>query len=268
MAPAERSARAFLLRAVDYGESDRILSLLTEDGGKVSAIARGARRSQKRFGGALEPFALIEVALAPSRGSLQRVTEATLLRAHPGLARRLERFGAAAYLIELVRELVAEEEPEPRVFALVDEALALLEEADRAACARLSLAATARALALAGTAISVDRCNACGRPVPPGRRACFDPARGGIVCTACGGGPMVLDAPAAHALAAVAREPLDRIARADHLEPKALVAVERAVDAFVERHVERPLRSATYRAGAAAAAEEPGADRRSSRRRP
>ncbi|HVI73863.1 MAG TPA: DNA repair protein RecO, partial [Anaeromyxobacteraceae bacterium] len=50
-----------VLRTVDYGESDRVVSLLTAERGKVSAFARKARVSRRRFGGALEPFTLLQV---------------------------------------------------------------------------------------------------------------------------------------------------------------------------------------------------------------
>ena len=39
---------------VDYGEADRIVHLLTPEQGRVAAMARGARKSRKRFGGALD----------------------------------------------------------------------------------------------------------------------------------------------------------------------------------------------------------------------
>ena len=55
--------RAVLLRQVDTGESDRVVTLLTEELGKVSAIARGARKSRKRFGAALALFVLAEAEL-------------------------------------------------------------------------------------------------------------------------------------------------------------------------------------------------------------
>ena len=108
MSDSTQRTRAFLLRSVDYGESDRVLTLLSEERGKIAAIARGARSSRKRFGGALEPFALLEVSLARGRGSLPRLAEASLLRAYAGLSRSLGRVGAAGFALELSGEVLPE----------------------------------------------------------------------------------------------------------------------------------------------------------------
>ena len=55
--------RALLLRRVDYAESDLVLSLFTVELGRISALARGARKSRRRFGGVLEPMHTLEVTL-------------------------------------------------------------------------------------------------------------------------------------------------------------------------------------------------------------
>jgi DNA repair protein RecO (recombination protein O) len=237
------TTRAFLLRAVDYGESDRVLTLLTETGGKVAAMARGARRSGKRFAGALEPLALIEVTLAPGRGSLPHLVEAVLLEPHAGLSRSLDRFNAAALVVELARECVADDEPEPRVFELLRRLLSDLDRADGTGCRRLALAGALGLLDLAGTGVGADRCNACGKAVPPGRRVLFDPRRGGVICTACGGGPIALSAKAATLLREFAVISDDPAASAGAPDPEALAELERAVQAFIDCHVSRPPRT-------------------------
>ncbi|HEX7488511.1 MAG TPA: DNA repair protein RecO, partial [Anaeromyxobacteraceae bacterium] len=67
-----------VLRTVDYGESDRVVTLLTAERGKVSAFARAARASRRRFGGALEHFTLVHAEARERRGagllSLESVT--------------------------------------------------------------------------------------------------------------------------------------------------------------------------------------------------
>jgi DNA repair protein RecO (recombination protein O) len=239
--------RAFLLRAVDYGESDRVLTLLCEDRGKLAAIARGARKSHKRFGGALEPFALLDVSLARSRGSLPRLAEASLVRAHAGLSRSLSRIGAAGLVLELVREIVPEHHPEPAQFALVEQLLPLLSDASDREAVALSIAGALRALILAGFGISLDSCNACGTSVPPGKRVFFDPRRGGVVCSPCGGGPIVISAAGITALGALASNPLpDAGAAVRDLEPAVLIEIERVLEAFFEQHLDRPLKSASF----------------------
>jgi len=242
------STSAFVLRAVDLRESDRLLTLLTEKLGKVSAVARGARTSRKRFGGALEPFALIEVLLERGRGreSLFAMTEASLKDAHEGLSRDLERLGAAAFIVELAREVTPEHEPDAALFRTVATSLSILSTAKTCATRPFAVAVGLGILTSAGFAVSADRCNACGKPVPENRKACFDPRRGGVVCTACGGGPLLLSAEAAASLAALGHVPLVEASRAE-ISGGAILEIETALSAFLEQHLPHLLRSAHFR---------------------
>nr|MDQ2647496.1 DNA repair protein RecO [Myxococcota bacterium] len=76
------STEALVLRRVEYGDADLIVTLLTLSLGRVSALARGARKSRRRFGGALEPFFTLSVTLEERRSSeLFALREASVLRA-------------------------------------------------------------------------------------------------------------------------------------------------------------------------------------------
>ena len=242
------SDTAFILRAVNYKESDRIFTLYTHDLGKVSAIAKGARKSAKRFGGALQPFAVFEVSLIESRRSSNRmftIGEATLIAANDGLARNLSHLGIAAFLLELLREVAPEHESSTSLFEVGTEALDLLGNAPAINERNLMLSAGMRILALSGLAMSVGRCNACGRAVPKNKSVYFDALRGGVVCTACGGGPILLDAKAAngfvfleqHTMKEGASHPIDAVS---------LESMESAFSAFVHMHVERQLKTPSY----------------------
>jgi DNA repair protein RecO (recombination protein O) len=238
--------RAFILRTADYGESDRVITLIGEDLGKVAVIARGARSSRKRFGGSLEPFALLEVSLARGRGRLPRLAESSLLRAHSGLALSLARIGAAGYVLELVRETLPDNQPEPRVFALLERLLPLIAGADERTAASLAFAAALRALALGGLGMSVSRCTACGTPVPAGRRVYFDPRRGGVVCTPCGGGPMVVSSAAIEQLSGFERSTLAEVAERAPGGLSLLDEIGQILEVFLEQQLERPLKSASF----------------------
>jgi len=239
--------RAFILRSVDYRDSDRILTLLSRDLGKIGAIAKGARSSRRRFGGALEPFAVLEVTLTPGRGreGLFVIDEASVLADNRGLSGDLERLGAAAFMTELVRELLPDGQPDARMFDLLAECLSLLV-LEGAPVPPLTICAQLRALTLAGFAVSTGACNACGKPLPGGRRAFFDPRRGGVICTGCGGGPILLEAPAADALALLACVALADAVRVD-LPADVLDDIERALDTFIEEHLGRRLKSNAFR---------------------
>lgn len=236
--------RAVVLRSVDFGESDRILTLLTDRHGRISAIARGARKSAKRFGGALEPFAILEATVALGSGDVGRLAEARVLRAFPRLLASLDAMREAGHGLELVRKVAPQREGEPR---LVDAVEALFEELDppgggdsgpawQGAAARCVL----RVLAIVGLAPRLDACVGCGLSPEPRQAALFDPVRGGIVCRACGGGPLRLSGRArAWMQAGLVDEGPGRRSE----PPRASLTAEdrsevsAALDAFVSKHV-------------------------------
>ncbi len=232
-APTERTP-AFVLRSVAYGEADRIVTLLTASKGRVSALARGARRSRKRFGGALEPYALLEVELGAGRGQLARLAGATVTRANAGILTSLERMGAAGAALTWTRELGVDGQPDPDVFALVHEVLADLAAPGVHARKRV-LVFQARLLALHGLAPQLDACAVSGDPCPPGRAAYFDPSRGAIVRRRhAGQGHLLLSAPARAGLrTALAGEGAE--------EPPWSDAVQSEVSAVLRAHVRAQL---------------------------
>src|SRR5689334_25340414 len=88
---AER-LQALVLRTIAYGDSDAVVHLLVRGRGRVSAFARGARSSRKRFGGALEPFQRVEALLAEREGQeLWALREARVVEGHGRLREDLHR---------------------------------------------------------------------------------------------------------------------------------------------------------------------------------
>ena len=241
MSREHETTDAYVLRRVDYKESDRILTLFTRAHGKISALARGARKSNRRFAGPLEPFVLLEVTLdVPVGGRLRTVRESTLLDGASGLSKRMERLNAASFVLEMLRESIPEETPEPRLFDLLRAILSRLAELDGAPLHKSVTAFQLKLLEQLGTAVTVNQCATCGKSVPEGRPVYFHPGRGGVICTPCGGGPLLLSAAAVSALRALAYGPLEeslKISISDEDERE----VERALTAFIEHHLARPL---------------------------
>jgi DNA repair protein RecO (recombination protein O) len=182
---------ALLLRAVDYRDADRILTLFSAERGKLSAIARGAKSSRRRFAGALEPYTLIKVELEPGKGELFTLKHAEIVRVFPALLGDLTRMEVAGAALMLLREAHAAHVPDVQAFVSTLQFLTLLEHEPDPARAVL-LAFAMRVLALAGLAPRLATCGRSDEAVPEGRAAYFDPALGALIGKRFGGGPFLL----------------------------------------------------------------------------
>jgi DNA repair protein RecO (recombination protein O) len=182
---------ALVVRTVEFGESDVIATLITEEAGKVGAVVRGARKGSRRVGGALEPVHTISVLLEDKGAELTTLKESRIVRVRSGVVARLDALDAAGAALRWARHLFPPRTPEPAGWAVLVDLLDGLEAASeppRRALARAGLAM----LAAVGYALELEQCAVCGRSCPPGKAACVDPARGGLVCRACGGASSVL----------------------------------------------------------------------------
>jgi len=154
-----------VLRVVDFGESDRIAHLLTPATSRLTVIAKGARRSRRRFPGTLDLFNLLAVRIDRRRAaSLARLEQARLVDSFPALRASPARFALACYLVELLDRLAPEGAAgrEARaLFALASGALATV--AGRPADARLRVLLELRALGALGLRPELARCVRCGR---------------------------------------------------------------------------------------------------------
>jgi DNA repair protein RecO (recombination protein O) len=230
---------AIVLRTVDTGESDRVVTLLSRERGKVAAYARGARASRRRFGGALEPFTLVAAEVRERPGAdLLGLDTVSVLVPFAAIRGDLARIACAAYAAELSRELVRDHEPHDELFELLAGYLAALDAAP-------ALPAGLRAFELgalraAGLAPRLDACARCGGPLVPGRPVRLDPGHGGVLCAGC----VSLASPAAPSLAPESVAALARLAdggiaaaSAERLVPPAGRETRDALAAFIEHHL-------------------------------
>jgi DNA repair protein RecO (recombination protein O) len=178
---------AILLRSIDYGESDRIVTLLGRSTGCVGVIARGARKSQRRFGGGLGLCSVGDASLRERGGSeLLTLERFDVTATYPSLGADLVRMGHAAYVAELLAKLCAPRQAEPRLYDLTLEFLDLLEErgADNVRLRIFELGLLERL----GFAPALEACASCGRTdlsAGPTIDARFVPDAGGIQCFRC-----------------------------------------------------------------------------------
>jgi DNA repair protein RecO (recombination protein O) len=178
-----RIGEAIILRARVYGESDKIVTFLTKDAGKLTGIAKGAKNSRRRFANCLDPFTRVRVYFRSRPGaSLVFMESCDLLTAPDGLVEPAK-FAYGSYLVELVDLLTGEAHPVPEVYALLEEGLQSL--ADGAASAAFLRAFELQLLKRAGYDPRLHECCRC-----LGRFAAEDPAfldatHSTVVCAAC-----------------------------------------------------------------------------------
>ncbi len=179
--PQYTTTRGLVLRSADYKESSRMLTLLTEAEGKISASAKGVRRKNSRLAAAAQPYAWAEFTLSQTAGRWT-VTEANALELFPGVAADLERFALAAYLAELLETVCRDGLPEPELLRLGLNSFFTLSEGKKEP-ALVKAAFELRLLCLAGYAPQMDRCSVCGKETPAEPVFALD--GGGLTCRAC-----------------------------------------------------------------------------------
>ena len=126
--------KIIVLKTFPFGESDLIVRGLSEKGFQINFMARGARKSKKRFaGGALEPSSFIEVEYRSSRNPLQNLKQAWMLRDFRGLRKDYDRLQTAFYILKTAGTLSLEGggEDSRELFSLVGNALLEAENSPR-----------------------------------------------------------------------------------------------------------------------------------------
>ncbi len=179
------STKAIILSRVAYGDADWIVSFFSEEHGRMSGMARSARKSIKRFGSGLEPGALARVTYTVrSASALVYLEESQVLISTTGVMRSLERIEALAAALKLARAFLKEHQPAPEKFALFEEYLRCISAAEPTEA--LTLGFTLKWLALSGYEPMLTHCVSCGQAEVSDAR--FSPAHGGVVCGGCARG--------------------------------------------------------------------------------
>lgn len=124
------STAAIILRRVNYGEADRIITFLTPEG-KVSGLAKGVRRAKSKLAGGLELFSVSDIVYVSGKGSLKTVTSARLKHHYGDIAADYNATQLAYETLRLVGELTSEESDEEyELFAATETAMQLYADTD------------------------------------------------------------------------------------------------------------------------------------------
>jgi DNA repair protein RecO (recombination protein O) len=178
----QKKSIALILKTQDYGEADRLVVFLSPGEGRVTALAKHARKSKRRFMNCLEPFSLVQfIYTEKPQQDLARLESGELVESFPELRRDLVSLGAAACLAEVAGELVGAIDNVAELFEAVKNALRQL--AGGLPTRSLMLSYLIRLLALAGFGPRWQACQICGKQTDG--IVWFSLKRGGIICQAC-----------------------------------------------------------------------------------
>ena len=234
---------AVVLHAFNYLESSRILRLVTRDGGVRSALAKGARRSSRRFGSAVDLFAQGSAQLHTRPGrDLDTLSAFDVTIARPALAEDMGRFAGASAIAELTLRF-GREAADSGLFDAVVSALEALSLASSDGALTTTLAGAWMIVAELGFAPTLDACADCHAALDDGATVMFSHRAGGALCARCG-----RLAPAGRVLPAAARDALRRFLVGDPgapLDDASTRAHQRLLREFLGEHLTdgRPLRA-------------------------
>ena len=177
---------AIVLRTRPYGESDRIVSFLTEKHGKITGIAKGAKRSHKRFVNSLEPFSLVNLRFQDRpHSNLVLILAADLSLGFKNLISSLEKIAFASYMVEITDGLIGDRDENSLVFHHLKTGLNFLEDQDTSLSFLTSF--ELKLLGLTGYQPVLVGCKRCGKERDSGLPVQwhFSPMEGGILCEHC-----------------------------------------------------------------------------------
>lgn len=233
-----------VLRATDTKETDKILTVLTPDRGKIAVIARGARRKNSRLAAACQLLAYSEMTVY-QRGNWCYLDEASTIELFDGVRQDFELLSLASYFAELTESLTESDNPSPEVLSLLLNALyalGTLKKEPRLVKPAFEL----RLMALSGFEPLADGCAVCGKAEP--EQPMLDVTQGVVHCAACkqiGGLSLPLSGGALSALRHVLYGNPKRL-YSFTLDKLACNQLDHVSEAFIAAQLERSFRTLDY----------------------
>jgi DNA repair protein RecO (recombination protein O) len=232
-------SEGIVLKTHALGDTSRIVVVFTRDHGLVKMVAKGARKAPSRFGFALEPLSRSRFHFyhKPDR-DLHLLSNADPIAAAGSRLTDLRRLAHAQAALELMDRLVWGEEPHPELYDLLVAEIEAVTAVPESALPAVTIAFELQVAGLLGYRPRLDRCASCGQPLSP--RRLFSPARGGLLCDACGAiesGVVHLSADALAGLSLLLSRPVGEAG--EFFEVKRAGEILRVVEAFLRCHFQR-----------------------------
>lgn len=233
-----------VLRSTDTKETDKILTVLTPDRGKIAVIARGARRKNSRLAASCQLLAYSELTIY-QRGNWCYLDEACTIELFDGVRQDFELLSLASYFAELTESLTDADDASPEVLSLLLNALYALGTLQKDP-QLVKPAFELRLMALSGFEPLADGCAVCGRPEP--EQPMLDVTQGVVHCAGCkqmGGLSLPLCSSALAALRHVLYGESKRL-YSFRLDKPALNQLDHVSEAFIAAQLERGFRTLDY----------------------
>lgn len=175
--------RAIVIKSMNLSESDRLVTFMTESHGKVKCVAKGARKVKNQFWGALEPMSLINlIYFGKEHQSLFRLNNSDIIESFQTIRDNFGKLYTGIYFLDLINAMILEGHREPKVFSLLYQALAALDQQTELEALRRLF--EIRLLSLSGYKPQLEHCIFC-RKGPENGMIPFSFAHNGILCKSC-----------------------------------------------------------------------------------
>jgi len=184
------SSEGIILKRVDFGEADRLITIFTKNKGKITSLAKGIRRIESRRSGNVELLNKAKLFFAESR-SLPILTEAESLETYPNLKKDLKKVGMAYYLVELVDQFFHDQQENYKTYELLSEALESINKVGVNKAENVVRAFELKLLPMVGYSPSLRACVKCRNRLDPNGNF-LSPEEGGILDKFCANGSLLL----------------------------------------------------------------------------
>jgi len=243
------STPAILLRRIDFGDYDLIITFFTKERGKVSVIAKSAKKSQKRFSGILERFSLLQIVCVSGRGKgLPVLQEAAMIEPFENIRTDIRKTAYASYWAELIDAWMEKNVTHIHVYHLLEYVLAELNTGG-ASLEALSILFQMRFMTLAGLSPNLKSCCVCQTQTEKIKceRVIFDLQKGRVACESCapGSGYIHLSKGTLKQLQWVGDGDLQRAIRI-RFAIQAIKESMQFLEAFVPYHIGKELKSLKF----------------------
>ncbi|MEI7026703.1 DNA repair protein RecO [Paenibacillus sp. y28] len=241
----QMQAEGIVIRAMDYGEGNKILTVFTKEYGKVGVMARGARKLKSRHAAISQLFTCGQFVLFKSGGGLASLTYGEIIQPHHTLRADLTLAAYGSYLMELTDRLLTDQDASPALYEQLKALLMALEEGkDPQVLAHIY---ELKLLQLSGVSPVLHACISCGEMDPALLNAFSVPA-GGALCTRCRGhdaSAVQLSPSLLKLLRVLSTADLKRIGQVE-LKAQTRSGLKQLLRSYVDHHLDLRLRSRAF----------------------